>query len=141
MKTLYTAHALSTGGGRNGHTRSDDGQIDLDLALPTTMGGTGKGANPEQLFAAGYSACFHSALYVVAEQNGIQLTDTSVSAAVGIGANGDGGFELQVALDVTVPGLDHAQAMDLVSKTHQVCPYSNATRGNIDVKLTVGDNR
>jgi osmotically inducible protein OsmC len=141
MNILYTAHALSTGGGRDGHTRSDDGQVDLDLALPTEMGGTGKGANPEQLFAAGYSACFHSALYVVAGQEGIKLKDTSVSAAVGIGPNGNGGFELQVALGITLPGVDHAQATDLVNKTHQVCPYSNATRGNVDVKLTVEDNR
>jgi lipoyl-dependent peroxiredoxin len=140
MKVLYTAHAVSTGAGREGHTRTDDGRVDLDLALPLEMGGTGEGANPEQLFAAGYAACFHSALQLVARQAGEQLAGTSVGASVGIGPNDSGGFALQVTLEVAIPGLPHERAVELVEKTHQVCPYSNAVRGNIDVDLKVTTN-
>lgn len=135
MDVLYTAEALATGAGRNGHTRTTDGRIDLDLAVPKEMGGSGEGANPELLFAAGYAACFHSALQAVARGTKADLGDSSVGAQVGIGPNGAGGFGLQVTLEVTIPTLPHDEAVALVEKAHQVCPYSNATRGNIDVDL------
>ncbi len=141
MKVLYTAQALSTGAGRNGHTRTSDGRVDFDLAIPRSMGGTGggvdAGVNPEQLFAAGYAACFHSALHLVAQQAGVTLSDTSVGAAVGIGPNDSDGFALSVTLEVVIPHLPHDEALALVHRTHQVCPYSNAVRGNIDVALKV----
>ena len=137
MDVLYTATAHATGDGRNGHALSDDGILDLDLRIPKEMGGPGGATNPEQLFAAGYAACFHSARKVVAGREKLDVTGTEVSASVGIGANPDGGFGLQVALDVHAPALDQATAEALVAKAHQVCPYSNATRGNIEVTLTV----
>ncbi|WP_341267250.1 organic hydroperoxide resistance protein [Gordonia malaquae] len=140
MSTIYTAEALATGEGRNGHGRSSDGRLDVDLAIPTAMGGSGQGTNPEQLFAVGYAACFHSALQLVARQEKADLTDSSVGARVGIGPNDDGGFALEVTLEVTIPNLDHAQAQALADKAHQVCPYSNATRGNIPVAITVSDD-
>src|SRR4051812_10424311 len=135
MTSIYTAVATATGDGRNGHTRSSDGLIDLDLAVPKEMGGQGGATNPEQLFAAGYAACFHSALKVVGKD--ADLTDSAVSASVSIGMLDSGGFGLAVELDVAVPNMDHDAALALVEQAHQVCPYSNATRGNIDVKLTV----
>jgi Ohr subfamily peroxiredoxin len=137
METVYTAEALATGAGRNGRARTTDGQVDLALAVPKEMGGSGDGANPEQLFAAGYAACFHSAMQAVARQEKVKLGDSSVGARVGIGGNGQGGFALEVTLEVVVPGLDQDAAQDLVEKAHQVCPYSNATRGNIEVTLSV----
>lgn len=137
MKTVYTAEALSTGGGRNGHTQTADGTISLNLATPKEMGGTGDGANPEQLFAAGYAACFHSALQGVARQTKKDLGESSVGARVGIGPNGDGGYSLEVTLEVVIPDLPRDEAQDLAEKAHQVCPYSNATRGNIDVTVNV----
>jgi len=137
MKVLYTAEALSTGAGRNGHTRTTDGRVDLDLAIPREMGGSGDGANPEQLFAAGYAACFHSALQLVAREAKVDLGGSSVGALVGIGATDNGGFGLQVTLEIVVPDLPHEQATRLADRAHQVCPYSNATRGNIDVVLKV----
>ena len=137
MKTIYTAEALATGGGRDGHTQTSDGTIALDLAVPQEMGGTGKGANPEQLFAAGYAACFHSALQMVARQAKKDLGESSVGARVGIGPNDDGGFGLEVTLEVVVPDLPQDEAQELADQAHQVCPYSNATRGNIDVHVTV----
>ncbi len=140
MDVLYTAEALATGAGRNGHTRTTDGRIDLDLAVPKEMGGSGEGANPELLFAAGYAACFHSALQAVARGTKADLGDSSVGAQVGIGPNGAGGFGLQVTLEVTIPTLPHDEAVALVEKAHQVCPYSNATRGNIEVTLLVTDD-
>ncbi|WP_336790519.1 organic hydroperoxide resistance protein [Gordonia malaquae] len=140
MSTIYTAEALATGEGRNGHGRSSDGRLDVDLAIPTAMGGSGQGTNPEQLFAVGYAACFHSALQLVARQEKADLTDSSVGARVGIGPNDDGGFALEVTLEVTIPNLDQAQAQALADKAHQVCPYSNATRGNIPVTITVSDD-
>jgi len=136
----YTTEALSTGGGRDGHVRSIDGRVDLDLAVPTGMGGSGEGANPEQLFAAGYAACFHSALHGAARAQKLTLADSTVGARVSIGPNGQGGFELAVELEVVLPGLPHEQAQALADAAHQVCPYSNATRGNIDVKVTVSDD-
>ncbi|CCQ17776.1 putative organic hydroperoxide resistance protein [Rhodococcus sp. AW25M09] len=140
MKTLYTAEALATGEGRNGHTRTSDGRVDLDLAIPEAMGGSGNGSNPEQLFAAGYAACFHSALQMVARQDKADVTDSAVGARVAIGPNDAGGFELAVTLEVTLPHLDRADAQALADKAHQVCPYSNATRGNIDVTVTVTED-
>jgi len=135
---LYTASATATGDGRSGHTRSSDGVLDLDLAVPKEMGGPGGHlTNPEQLFAAGYAACFHSALKRVAANQKIQLTDTAITVDVGIGPNGNGGFGLQVAIEAELPGLDEATAQSLIDAAHQVCPYSNATRGNVDVRLTV----
>jgi lipoyl-dependent peroxiredoxin len=140
MKTLYTAEALATGAGRDGHGRSSDGRLDLDLAIPKEMGGSGNGTNPEQLFAVGYSACFHSALHHVARDAKIDVTDSSVGARVSIGQIDNGGFGLAVELEVTLPNLDHDTAVELTEKAHQVCPYSNATRGNIDVTLVVSDD-
>ena len=140
MKTLYTAEALATGDGRNGHGRTTDGKVDVDLAAPTEMGGSGNGTNPEQLFAVGYAACYHSALRLVAGQQKADVTDSSVGAKVSIGPNDAGGFELAVVLEVTLPNLDHDTAQALANKAHEVCPYSNATRGNIDVQITVSDD-
>jgi len=136
-KVLYTAHATSTGG-REGTSRSSDGALVLTLSTPKELGGAGgPGTNPEQLFAAGYSACFIGALKVVAGKAKIALpADTSITADVGIGPI-PAGFSIQVALNVSIPGLDRAKAEELVHAAHQVCPYSNATRGNIDVALNV----
>ena len=137
MSAVYTAVATATGEGRNGHTRTDDGGIDLDLAVPVEMGGPGGGANPEQLFAAGYAACFHSALKLVARKQKAAFTDSAVTAEVGIGPDEAGGFGLEVTLRVELGGIDEAAAEQLVEAAHQVCPYSNATRGNIPVTLEV----
>ncbi len=137
MDILYTATAHATGDGRNGHATSDDGILDVDLRAPKELGGAGGATNPEQLFAAGYAACFHSAIKVVAGRDGLDVTGTEVSASVGIGTIEGGGFGLAVELDVHAPALDRAAAEALVAKAHEVCPYSNATRGNIDVTLTV----
>lgn len=137
MDPVYTAEALATGAGRNGHVRSTDGLVDLDLAIPREMGGPGGAANPEELFAAGYAACFHSALQMVAGQAKAELGDSSVGAKVGIGPIDGGGFGLTVALEVVVPDLPHDQAQALADRAHEVCPYSNATRGNIDVTVSV----
>ncbi|MGR6966854.1 organic hydroperoxide resistance protein [Geodermatophilus sp. URMC 61] len=135
MSAVYTAVATATGEGRNGHTRIDDGRIDLDLAVPEEMGGPGGGANPEQLFAAGYAACFHSALKLVARRRKATVTDSAVTAEVGIGPDDAGGFALEVTLRVELGGIDQATAEQLVEAAHQVCPYSNATRGNVPVTL------
>ena len=137
MNALYTAEALATGGGRNGHVTTSDARLDLDLAVPTEMGGSGQGANPEQLFAAGYAACFHSALQSVARAAKVSITDSSVGARVSIGALDAGGFGLEVTLEVVLPGLPADQAQELADKAHMVCPYSNATRGNIEVTINV----
>jgi osmotically inducible protein OsmC len=135
MSSIYTAVATATGDGRNGHTRSSDGLIDLELALPKEMGGAGGATNPEQLFAAGYAACFHSALKVVARQQKVTFTDSAVTAEVGIGPNDAGGFGLAVTLGVELGGVDQATGEALVAAAHQMCPYSNATRGNVPVTL------
>ena len=136
-KVLYTAHATSTGG-REGTSKSSDGVLDLKLTTPKELGGNGAtGTNPEQLFAAGYSACFIGAMKFVAGQQKIALpADTSINASVGIGPI-PAGFGIQVALAVHIPGMDKAQAEKLVQAAHGVCPYSNATRGNIEVELSV----
>ncbi|WP_294770604.1 organic hydroperoxide resistance protein [uncultured Rhodoferax sp.] len=135
-KVMYQAHAKSTGG-RDGTTRTSDGLLDLKLAVPKEMGGPGGGVNPEQLFASGYSACFIGAMKFVAGTQKIALpADTSINATVGIGQIPQG-FGIEVQLEVSIPGMDKATAEALVAKAHQVCPYSNATRGNIDVTITV----
>lgn len=136
MNALYTTTATSTGDGRSGHVRSDDGQIDVDLMPPVELGGRGGSTNPEQLFAAGYAACFHSALRMVAAKARVR-TESTVTATVGIGPNEEGGFALQVALEVDLPGVEHSVAEDLLQSAHATCPYSNATRGNVPVELTV----
>lgn len=140
METLYTGEALATGGGRNGHVATTDGLLDLDLAVPQEMGGQGGAPNPELLFAAGYAACFHSALQSVARAQKVEIHDSSVGARVRIGPNGEGGFGLAVTLEVTLPGLEQQAAQSLADAAHQVCPYSNATRGNIEVEVNVVDD-
>ncbi|OWY81883.1 organic hydroperoxide resistance protein [Rhodococcus sp. BUPNP1] len=140
MNIIYTAEALATGAGRDGHARTSDGKLDVDLSIPTEMGGSGKGTNPEQLFAAGYAACFHSALQMIARQEKADVSDSAVGARVGIGPTDCGGFGLAVTLEVTLPNLPREKALELTEKAHQVCPYSNATRGNIDVTLEVTED-
>ena len=132
-RTEATAH-----GGRDGEAATTDGAFKVKLSTPKELGGAGgDGNNPEQLFAAGYAACFHSALKHVAAADKLDVSDTEVSASVGIGILPSGGFGLAVELDVHAPKLDRDTALALVEKAHQVCPYSNATRGNVEVKLTV----
>jgi len=136
-KVLYTAHAKATGG-RDGKATSSDGVLDVKLTVPREMGGSGEvGTNPEQLFAAGYSACFLGALKFVASKEKVTLSpETTIEGSVGIGPLPTG-FGIQAELRITVPGIPREQAEALVQKAHIVCPYSNATRGNIDVKLVV----
>ncbi len=135
---LYTAEATATGG-REGHARTSDGRLDVDLDVPKEMGGTGgPGTNPEQLFALGYAACFQSALLRFAAGRRLDLTDARLTARVGIGLVPSGGFGLVAALDLHAPQLSRAVALDLMSRAHEACPYSRATRGNIEVTLTVG---
>ncbi|ASR36345.1 organic hydroperoxide resistance protein [Prauserella marina] len=134
-KILYTAVATADGG-RDGHVRTDDGALDVDVRVPEAMGGQGGGTNPEQLFASGYAACFQSALFVVARRARADVTGSTVTAAVGIGPNGGGGYGLTVELTISLPSVDSATARELAEAAHQVCPYSNATRGNIEVRLT-----
>ncbi|MDN5599932.1 MAG: organic hydroperoxide resistance protein [Brachybacterium sp.] len=140
METLYTAEALSTGAGRDGHVTTPDGILDVAMAPPRQMGGSGEGANPELLFAAGYAACFHSALHGVARSRKVVISDSSVGSRVRIGPNDEGGYQLAVALEVVLPGLPQDQAQELADAAHQVCPYSNATRGNIEVTVEVSDD-
>lgn len=137
MEPLYTASAVSTGDGRNGHVETTDQMIVTDVRTPTEMGGPGGATNPEQLFASGYAACFHSALRSVAKKADADSDGTEVVADVSIGDNGEGGMMLAVQLEVTMPNVPREQAQEFVEKAHQVCPYSNATRGNIEVKLSV----
>jgi len=136
MEPMYTAEALSTGDGRSGHVRTSDDTISVDLAPPKEMGGSGNGNNPEQLFAAGYAACFHSALQLVAKSAKKDLGDSAVGAQVSIGKEGEG-FGLSVVLEAIIPNLPENEARELVEQAHQVCPYSRATRGNIEVELRV----
>jgi lipoyl-dependent peroxiredoxin len=136
MNALYTAVATASGDGRNGHVRSSDGLIDADVATPVEMGGAGGATNPEQLFAAGYAACFHSALRLVARRAKADVEGSEVVARVGIGPQGVG-YGLAVTLEIALPNADPAAAKQLVDTAHQVCPYSNATRGNIDVQLVL----
>ncbi|MEJ7584985.1 MAG: organic hydroperoxide resistance protein [Acidimicrobiales bacterium] len=138
MDVLYTAMATAEGG-REGHVSSSDGNLDLQLTLPKGLGGpeTSGTTNPEQLFACGYAACFHSALKRVAKQMEVEADRSTVTAVVGIGATDEGGFGLEVELEINMPGADHDAAVAVADKAHEVCPYSNATRGNISVDLSV----
>jgi Ohr subfamily peroxiredoxin len=136
-REIYTAHATVTGGRADGHGVSSDGKLDVHLRPPTEMGGDGEGTNPEQLFAVGYAACFEGALGAVARRQKVELGDVSIESRVSLSPNGSGGFFLSAGLDVTLPDVsDPAQAAEIVRAAHQVCPYSNATRGNIEVALT-----
>ena len=136
-KVIYTAHAHVTGG-RDGHAKTSDGGLSLDLRVPTEMGGNGGGTNPEELFAAGYAACFESALRTIARRRHMDADDITIDSAVSLLPNGDGGFKLAVTLDVALPSIeDRETAAQLVRGAHEVCPYSNATRGNIDVTLLI----
>lgn len=136
-KVLYSANATVTGGRANGHGRTDDGALDVQLRLPREMGGDGGGTNPEQLFAVGYAACFEGALGVVARRQKLEADDVSIESHVNLLPNGAGGFDLAVALNVTLPSIaDAEQAVEVVRAAHEVCPYSHATRGNIEVTLT-----
>lgn len=138
VKVMYRTRSTATGG-RDGSAKTDDGALEVKLDTPKELGGAGgEGTNPEQLFATGYAACFLSALKLVAGQEKVQLPETtSVSATVGIGQRSEGGFGLEVALAVAAPGTDKETLEGLVAKAHEVCPYSNATRNNIDVALSV----
>jgi lipoyl-dependent peroxiredoxin len=135
---IYTAHAAVTGGRAEGHGVSSDGVLDVQLRLPSELGGEGGGTNPEQLFAVGYAACFEGALGTVARRERAELGDVSIESGVSLTPNpSTKGFDLSVSLDVTLPGVeDPEQAVALVAAAHQVCPYSNATRGNVEVALT-----
>jgi Ohr subfamily peroxiredoxin len=136
-RVLYTAKATVTGGRIAGHGRTDDGGLDVQLRMPTEMGGDGGGTNPEQLFAVGFAACFESALGVVARRERAETGDVSIDSRVSLLPTEDRGFKLAVELDVTLPQVeDPEQAVRIAAAAHQVCPYSNATRGNIDVKVT-----
>ncbi|MBU2869575.1 organic hydroperoxide resistance protein [Colwellia sp. E2M01] len=135
MTTLYTTSATAQAG-RNGQVTTDDNKLDLALSYPKEMGGSGAGTNPEQLFAAGYSACFSNAILHVASEGKVAIKSAPTTATVGIGPNETGGFALAVTLSVELD-LPQAEAEQLVKTSHQVCPYSNATRGNLDVKLIV----
>jgi osmotically inducible protein OsmC len=139
MKTLYTARATADDAGRNGHAATDDGRIDVDLAMPEAMGGSGDGTNPEQLFAVGYAACFANALRSAARK--LRKDDAAdgatVSVEVDIGSIEGGRFGLAVRLDARIPAVGQADAEELMALAHERCPYSNATRGNIDVELSV----
>lgn len=137
MNSLYAVTAHASGDGRNGHVQSDDGFVDADVRMPPELGGPGGATNPEQLFAAGYAACFHSALRLVAGQAGVDITDSAVSATVHLGSTDAGGFGLAVELDVSLPAASADDARAVTDRAHEVCPYSNATRGNIDVTLNV----
>jgi Ohr subfamily peroxiredoxin len=136
-RVLYTAQATVTGGRQSGHGRTNDGALDVQLRSPKEMGGEGGGTNPEQLFAVGYAACFESALGVVGRRERAEVGDVSIDSRVSLLPTAERGFILAVELDVTLPQVrDREQAARLVAAAHQVCPYSNATRGNIDVTLT-----
>ena len=137
IDVVYTAESTATGGGRDGHVKSTDGKIDLDTRPPTQMGGSGEGVNPELLFSAGYAGCFLGALRLVARSEKIDLDDASgITAQIGFGKDSAGGFGLTANLIGYLPGLEQGVADDLMAKAHHVCPYSKATRGNIDVELS-----
>jgi Ohr subfamily peroxiredoxin len=136
MKTLYTAEALASGEGRDGNARTKDGKLDVALASPVELGGNGQGTNPEQLFAAGYAACFHSALRLVGRKERVDVSDSAVAAKIHFGALTDSeGYGLAAELEIALPALDRETAEALMAKAHQICPYSNATRGNMNVDL------
>jgi osmotically inducible protein OsmC len=136
-KVIYTAEAMVTGGRAGGHGNTSDGQLEVDLRLPQELGGDGGGTNPEQLFAVGYAACFEAALGAVGRRQKVEAEDATVASKVSLLPTGDGGFKLAVDMDVTLPSIDDPdKAVEVVRAAHGVCPYSNATRGNIDVALT-----
>ena len=136
-KVLYTAEAEVTGGRAAGHGRTSDGKLEVDLRVPTELGGEGDGTNPEQLFAIGFAACFEGALGVVGRRLNAEAEDATIASMVKLLPTGDGGFKLAVDMDVTLPSIDDPDtAVEVVRAAHGVCPYSNATRGNIDVALT-----
>ncbi|HXA89759.1 MAG TPA: organic hydroperoxide resistance protein [Mycobacterium sp.] len=137
IEVVYTTESTATGGGRDGHVKSADGRIDLETRPPKVMGGSGEGTNPEQLFSAGYAACFLGALRLVAGMSKVKLDDaTSVTVEIGFGKDSEGGFGITGKIVGYLPGLEESAAEDLVEQAHQVCPYSKATRGNIDVDLS-----
>ncbi|MDI3313479.1 MAG: organic hydroperoxide resistance protein [Mycobacterium sp.] len=137
IEVVYTAESTATGGGRDGHVRSADGRIDFDTTPPKEMGGSGEGINPEQLFSAGYAACFLGALRLVARNAGVKLDDaTSVTVQVGFGKDSEGGFGLTGNIVGYLPGLQQSVADDLMRQAHQVCPYSKATTGNVDATIS-----
>jgi lipoyl-dependent peroxiredoxin len=137
VNVIYTTSAIASGG-RDGHAATTDGSLDIKLARPKELGGKGGGNNPEQLFAAGYAACFLSSMQFVASQGGPKVpANAEVQATVGLGPRSEGGFGLEIALDVTLPGLVRGEAQALIEKAHQVCPYSNATRNNVAVELSL----
>ena len=139
ISAVYTAEATATGG-RDGRSKVSDGSLDIKLAVPIEMGGKGDGNNPEQLFAAGYAACYIGAMKFATTQDKTLAkvpADTTVTAKVGIGSRSEGGFGLKVALVVTMPGLDKVEAQMIADAGHKICPYSNAVRGNVDVTTTV----
>lgn len=136
MPIVYQSSAVCSGDGRNGHARTDDGQLDVDLATPRQQGGPGGATNPEQLFAAGYAGCFHSALKVTARDEGLTLTESTVTVLVGL-IKDSTGFSLEVGITADLPGVDRDQGIELMTQAHQRCPYSKATRGNIDVQLNL----
>ena len=137
MKTIYTTSAVASGNGRDGHIASLDGLLAADVRMPPELGGQGGATNPEQLFAAGYAACFHSALKLVAGAEAADTSDSEVVADVSLGALDSGEFGLAVSLEVSLPALEPADAKTLVDRAHEVCPYSNAVRGNVEVSLSV----
>lgn len=140
MKTLYTTNVTAKGG-RNGQVKSDNGVLELEVRMPKGLGGANDDyTNPEMLFAAGYAACFDSALNLIISKSKIETGETSVAAKVSIGQNEDGGFGLAAELAVNIPGVSLEEAQELTEKAHQICPYSNATRNNIEVKLSVTNN-
>jgi lipoyl-dependent peroxiredoxin len=136
-KVLYTTTAHVTGGRAEGHGATSDGALEVDLRIPEDLGGPGGGTNPEQLFAVGFAACFESALAVIGRRKDQDTQDAAIESSVSLLPTGDGGFKLAVGLDVTLPSVEDPElAVDFVRAAHKVCPYSNATRGNIDVTLT-----
>jgi lipoyl-dependent peroxiredoxin len=137
MKTIYTTSAVASGNGRDGHIASLDGLLAAEVRMPPELGGQGGATNPEQLFAAGYAACFHSALKLVAGAEAVDTSDSEVVADVSLGALDTGAFGLAVSLEVSLPALEPADARALVERAHEVCPYSNAVRGNVEVSLSV----
>jgi lipoyl-dependent peroxiredoxin len=141
VEVLYTAHATVTGGRDAGHGRTSDGALEVDLRMPPELGGDGGGTNPEQLFAIGYAACFEGAIKTVARREKLDADDVSIDSGVSLGPGDDRSFTIAVGLDVTLPQLDDDQAAEIVAEAHRVCPYSNATRGNVDVTLTANGRR
>ena len=139
MTAVYTTEALSTGDGRDGRAVVQDSDLDFTLTAPKEMGGSGEGVNPEQLFAAGYAACYHSALKAVAKDKDVDVTDSAVGARVTLN-NGSEGFFISAELEVTIPGVEQEEAQALADAAHEACPYSKATRGNIDASVTVAED-